>query len=576
MMRTKPRALRVKTMLVSVFTALTLVGCSSIPTSSPVGHIEDDSGDAGANNARIPDGPEPGDSPSDIVRGFLRAGAGAGNNFSVARSFLTEGEAQKWSPQESVSVLPNGTDPDSLNVGTTSDQKTMSISPPVVGLVDSSGVYNSTEPGTRSTMEFSLRQENGEWRISSAPDGLLISQTDFQTIFLNYSLQFFTSDYSYLVPDSRWFLRSSSTPTVLMNELLSGPAPYLSGAVITSIPDGAKLSDSDSNVVTIENGVANVALGPQNPAPSDREKGLIRQQIATTLQVIPSISAIDLSIGGQTVPASLQPKTDTSVQVDGPPVVLADDHLSRVSGTTVAKVENSPNLKKAKASDPAVSLDDSLYVYLADDGKQLMRLKSDAVDATPILKGTKLVRPSIDRFNTTWTGEAENKGELKAIGRDGKSSTVAADFLNGRQLIDIEVSRDGTRIVLLSRHKGEPDRLDVVGIPRDKAGNPSGHVSETPIEVGANFHEIKDVSWAGSTSLVALAAEEGESAQPFRIGVTGPAEQLGEVSDGSRIAGGVDGRSILVTGADGALYSYNSNAWQKLVDVEAKDPSYPG
>ena len=41
-------------------------------------------------------------------------------------------------------------------------------------------------------------------------------------------------------------------------------------------------------------------------------------------------------------------------------------------------------------------------------------------------------------------------------------------------------------------------------------------------------------------------------------------------------AGGVDGRSILVTGADGALYSYNSNAWQKLVDVAAKDPSYPG
>ncbi|WP_169251925.1 LpqB family beta-propeller domain-containing protein [Brevibacterium sp. 'Marine'] len=574
MIRSTPRSSRVKTMLVSVLTAVALVGCSSIPTSSPVGHIEDDSGDAGANNARIPDGPEPGDSPSDIVRGFLRAGAGAGNNFSVARSFLTEGEAQKWSPQESVSVLPNGTDLDSLNVGTTSDQKSMSISPPVVGLVDSSGVYNSTEPGTRSTLEFSLRQENGEWRISSAPDGLLISQTDFRTIFLNYSLQFFTSDYSYLVPDSRWFLRSSSTPTVLMNELLSGPAPYLSGAVITAIPDGAKLGDS--NVVTIENGVAHVSLGAQNPAPSDREKGLIRQQIATTLQVIPSISAIELSIGGQTIPASLQPKTDTSVQVDGPPVVLADDHLSRVSGTTVAKVENSPDLKKAKASDPAVSLDDSLYVYLADDGKQLMRLKSDAVDATPILKGKKLVRPSIDRFNTTWTGEAENKGELKAVGRDGESFTVAADFLNGRRLVDIEVSRDGTRVALLSRHKGEPDRVDVVGVPRDKAGNPSGHVSETPIEVGANFDEVKDVSWAGSTNLVALAAEEGDAAQPFRIGVTGPAEQLGEVSGGSRIAGGADGRSILVTGSDGALYSYNSNAWQKLVDVTAKDPSYPG
>ena len=570
----RSRGSRVTMLILSVCASLALVGCSSIPTSSPVGHIEDDSGDPAANSARIPDGPEPGDSVSEIVRGFLAAGAGAGNNFSVARSFLTEAEAQEWSPQESVSVLPNDTDLDSLNYEVTSDQKTLTMSAPVVGLVDSSGVYSSTKSGTQSTLEFSLRQENGEWRISSAPNGLLITQTEFQTIFLNYSLQFFTSDYSYLVPDSRWFLRSSSTPTALMNELLSGPAPYLSSAVITSIPDGAKLSDS--NVVTIENGVAHVALGPQSPAPSDREKGMIRQQISATLQVIPSISSIELTIGGQAVSASLQPKTDTSVQVDGPPVVLADNHLSRVSGTTVAKVENSPDLEKAKASDPAVSLDDSLYVYLQDDGKELMRLKSDAVDATAILKGEKLVRPSIDRFNTTWTGEADNDGELKAVGRDGEVYTVGADFLAGRQLVDVEVSRDGTRVALLSRHKGEPDRIDVVGVPRDKAGNPGDSLSETPIAVGANFDEVKDVSWAGSTSLVALAAESGEKAQPFRLGVTGPSAQLGEVSDGSRISGGVDGRSILVTSSSGELYSYNSNAWQKLADVAAKDPSYPG
>ncbi|WP_166971022.1 LpqB family beta-propeller domain-containing protein [Brevibacterium atlanticum] len=574
MKASRDRRFRPAMILASVCACLALVGCSSIPTSSPVGHIEDDSGDPAANNARIPDGPEPGASVSEIVNGFLAAGAGTGNNFSVARSFLTEAEAQKWSPQESVSVMPNGTDLESLNSDITTDQKTLTMSAPVVGLVDASGVYSSTKPGTQSTLEFSLRQENGEWRISSAPNGLLISQTDFQTIFLNYSLEFFTSDYSYLVPDSRWFLRSSSTPTALMNELLSGPAPYLSGAVITAAPDGAKLSDS--NVVTIENGVAHVSLGPQSPAPSDREKGLIRQQIASTLQVIPSISSIELTIGGQAVSASLQPKTDSSVQVDGPPVVLADDRISRVSGTTVAKVENSPNLEKAKASDPAVSLDDSLYVYLQNNGKELMRLKSDAVDSTPILKGKKLVRPSIDRFNTTWTGEAENKGELKAVGRDGQVFTVAADFLSGRQLVDVEVSRDGTRVALLSRHKGEPDRVDVVGVPRDKAGNPSDAFAETPITVGANFDEVKDVSWAGSTSLVALAAEEGEKAQPFRIGVTGPSAQLGEVSDGSRIAGGADGRSILVTSSDGALYSYNSNAWQRLVDVVAKEPSYPG
>src|SRR5699024_12837843 len=51
-------------------------------------------------------------------------------------------------------------------------------------------------------------------------------------------------------------------------------------------------------------------------------------------------------------------------------------------------------------------------------------------------------------------------------------------------------SRDGTRVALLSRHKGEPDRIDVVGVPRDKAGNPGDSLSETPIAVGANFDEV--------------------------------------------------------------------------------------
>ncbi|AZL09044.1 LpqB family beta-propeller domain-containing protein [Brevibacterium aurantiacum] len=573
-MKTPRRRKSLQMLILAIFATMALGACSSIPSSSPVGHIEAGSGDPGASSARIPDGPEPGDSIGEIVRGFLAAGAGTGNNFSVAKSFLTEAEAQEWNPQESVSILPNDTDLDSLNAGVTSDNKTLTMSAPVVGLVNSSGIYNSTKPGTQSNMEFSLRQENGEWRIASAPDGLLISETEFQTIFLNYSLQFFTSDYSYLVPDSRWFLRSSSTPTALINELLSGPASYLSRAVVTAIPDGAKLSDT--NVVTIENGVAHIALGSQGDAPTDREKGLIRQQIASTLKVIPSISSIELTIGGQLVSESLQPKTDSSVQVDGPPVVLSQDRLSRISGTTVAKVENSPNLAKAKASDPAVSFDDSLYVYLQNSGKELMRLKADTVDATPIFKGKKLVRPSIDRFNTVWTGERDNKGKLTAIGEDSKEYSIATDFLSGRDLIDLEVSRDGTRIALLSRHKGEPSRIDVVGIPRDKAGNPSSAVSDAPIEVGSNFDEVKDISWAGSTSLVALAAMEGDEVQPFRIGVTGPPAQLGEVPDGSRIASGEDGRSILVTSSSGEIYSYNSNAWQKLVDITAKDPSYPG
>lgn len=566
---------RLRMLATALCACLALTACASIPTSSPVGHIDAGSAQPGANSARTPDGPAPGASVGEIVRGFLAAGAGTGNNFSVARSYLTEAEAQEWSPLESVSLLPTDVDLDSLNYEVTSDQQRLNLSAPVTGLVNSSGIYHSTKPGTRSNLEFSLRQENGEWRISSAPDGLLISQAAFRTVFLNYSLKFFTSDFSYLVPDSRWFLRSSSTPTVLVNELLSGPAPYLTGAVVTAIPDGAELGDS--NVVTVENGVARITLNEQKPAPTDREKGLIRSQIASTLQAVPSISSVELTMNGQTVSESLQPRVDSSVKVDGPPVLLANGRLSRISGTTVTPVENSPDLSDAEASDPAVSLDGSVFSYLADGGRKLMRLKDDDREPATILEGENLVGPSIDRFSTVWTAEQDNPGEIRAVGDDGEVFDVGADFLNGRKLLDLEVSRDGTRIALLSTIEGQPARIDVVGIPRDNAGNPTNGLSATPIEMGSIFNRIEDISWAGSTSLVALASmERSEPAQPFRIDVTGPPEQLGELPDGSRISAGDDGRSILVTSEQGEIYSYNSNAWQKLIDISAQDPSYPG
>ncbi|GAA3825843.1 LpqB family beta-propeller domain-containing protein [Brevibacterium ammoniilyticum] len=574
-MSTPAHLRRLTVIVLAALSALVLSACSSIPTDSPVGHIEAQTSEPGADSARAPDGPKPGDSVGEIVRGFLAAGAGTANNFAVAKSFLTEAEAQEWNPLASVSVLSGDTEVDSLNYEVTSDQKTLTMSVPVVGIVDSSGIFSSATPSTRSNLEFSLRQENGEWRISSAPNGLVISPTTFRTIFLNYSLEFFTSDFSYLVPDSRWFLRSSSTPTAIINELLAGPAPYLAGAVVTAAPDGAKLNDS--NVVTIESGVAHVSLGNLTPAPTDREKGLIRQQISSTLKAIPSISSVELTIGGQVVSESLQPKTDSSVQVDGPPVVIAGDRISRISGTTVARVENSPDLKGAEASDPAVSFDDSLYSYLSGGGRELKRLKADSSDPRTVLRGEGLVGPSIDRFNSIWTGERKNKGEIIAVGRDDEVYRVSADFLSGRELMDLEISRDGTRLAVLSRQGSEPARIDVVGIPRDRAGNPSASLADAPLEVGSYFSQIRDISWAGSTSLAALAQMPGETVQPYRVGVSGPPEQLGQLpGGGDRIAAGEDGRSILVTSSAGEIYSYNSNAWQKLIDVTAKDPAYPG
>ncbi len=329
--------------------------------------------------------------------------------------------------------------------------------------------------------------------------------------------------------------------------------------------------------MTIESGVARVSLGNLTPAPTDREKGLIRQQISSTLKAIPSISSVELSIGGQVVSESLRPKTDSSVQVDGPPVVIAENRISRISGTTVARVENSPDLKGAEASDPAVSFDDSIYSYLSEGGKNLRRLKADSSEARTVLSGESLEGPSIDRFNTIWTGSGRTRAR--------SSPSAATTRSTGCPRTSSPVGTCSTSRSPATAHGsrcsagrgGEPARIDVVGIPRDRAGNPSSALADAPLQVGSYFTEIRDISWAGSTSLAALAQRAGETVQPYRVGVSGPPEQLGQPpGGGDRIAAGEDGRSILVTSDAGEIYSYNSNAWQKLIDVTAKDPAYPG
>ena len=72
--------------------ALAVTGCAGFATSGPpqygleIGSTDDSSG----NVAFIPNRPQPGASPAQIVEGFIDAGSGPGvrGNWEVAREFL--------------------------------------------------------------------------------------------------------------------------------------------------------------------------------------------------------------------------------------------------------------------------------------------------------------------------------------------------------------------------------------------------------------------------------------------------------------------------------------------------------
>ena len=88
----------------TLLTAL-LTGCAQLPT-----RVDIKSGpelvapEAADFSYYIPTGPAEGATSQEIVSGFLAAGTGPQNDYSVAREFLTDEFAQRWNPAGEVLI----------------------------------------------------------------------------------------------------------------------------------------------------------------------------------------------------------------------------------------------------------------------------------------------------------------------------------------------------------------------------------------------------------------------------------------------------------------------------------------
>ena len=126
-------------------------------------------------------------------------------------------------------------------------------------------------------------KENGEWRISTPPAGLMVAEFAFSSFYQSYNL-YFVGNGSALVPDPIYLpnLRNqASIASVLMRALLNGPSDWLAPAVTSAIPEGTALS---VDAVTITDGVAEVALSDNVLSLNDGQRTLMAAQVLYTLQ----------------------------------------------------------------------------------------------------------------------------------------------------------------------------------------------------------------------------------------------------------------------------------------------------
>ncbi len=494
--------------------SLALAGCATVPTSGPVEkHTPQATGvNSGVHVDPLP--PSDGASQLLVVEGFLHAMSTYQPDYAVARQYLTEAASRTWHPESGVQVYADGFPP-------TETETSVVLSVRVTGQVDKVGSYSpvgSDAPLLRQ--DFGLQKnEQGQWRITKPPEGLLVSRYAFTTGFVGVNLYFLDPDGSVLVPDPRFFAAGDQSLEAAVSALLAGPSDWLAPAVRKTITSGVSVSD----VSVDSSGTANVTLGGAAVRLSTDQRRTLLAELAYTLTSFSQVSAIRVTVG------------DDTWRDDSGQAIIRPDTFSQLSpiGSVTQRALYVVKDRKVKRLDDPSSSDDfaDVEVGLSHPEQIAVNRVQDEVAATTA-EGTRLLvgKTGSDKATTLRTGESgllrpeyARNGELwspAASGPDGlvvfKGGERLKVRLGSQPVPDVPVralslSPDGVRVAMIVEQGGQ----SVVGLARVERSEGQVTLAGWKVvdlqAITGNSGEAMDVGWASATELVVLQAGEDET-----------------------------------------------------------------
>lgn len=253
-----------------VFTALSVAGCVSMPSGGPVQSYPMTQGTSAQSQPYVqlqPQPPGPGWDPQQIVQGFLAASASFGNYAKVAQQYLTPQEQKTWKNSWSAIVYKSGPNvaPPSYSPAAAKNptQASVQINGTIQASLRGSGSYSVPSASAQGEVPygpdpFLLQKLHGQWRISSAPQELLLTSNAFNNDYQLRNLYFFDPESRYLVPDPVYVpLEATNLMNGLVSDLITPPTDWLGtaktkaeGATKTAFPAGTKLSGVTLNGAT--------------------------------------------------------------------------------------------------------------------------------------------------------------------------------------------------------------------------------------------------------------------------------------------------------------------------------------
>ena len=499
---------------------LVLPACSTVPNNSPTVQITQAPARQVDEIGIEPLAPEPGETPDDIVRGFIDAAASTRQGHPVARQHLAGQASGTWSDEAGINIISA----DYATVTTVAGSVTVSAN--LVGTVDERGVFTvgGSEPFRR---EFTLEQVEGEWRITNPGDGLLIAEPDFERLYDERAAYFLDQTGQRVVPDPRHLIRGEAQPTALVQRLLEGPSAALAAGVHNPL-SGLQLRSS----VTVRGQQATVDLRGLDTDAAPQLAQICAQLVWTLAQPQLSIRSVVVRIDGEQVELEGVPAEQTvddwaSLDPDAVPVDGVGHYLSGGALHTVTAGEPAPG----PAGTGVYGLTGAAVAADARTGELsfLVGVRSGPGGASLVAGpyGGELA-PVLDAGSFSLPSVAATREEAWVV-RDGSSvvrvlagappQAVNAPTLFGLGRADVlRLSPDGARAaVVVEGPQGLALYVGTVVRAED------GSVALRDLrDVAPSLSQVADVAWGDSDTLLVLAGDaRDDRIAPYSVGVDG-------------------------------------------------------
>jgi hypothetical protein len=600
--------------LVALAITLAVAGCVSVPSAGPVLSYpvaQQTSGQNGQNVQVIAAGPGSNWKPNQIVTGFLAAAAAIGDQ-QTARAYLTPQASKRWNPSWNALVYKTGPfvqTPEYPPPATGSQRggkkaakggkqapqrATVVVDGNISARLSGHGTYAVPSSSTLfGPVDFGLEKApGGQWRISSAPSDLLLTQVQFADDYELRNLYFFDPNELHLVPDPVYVPLQATTTTLmngLVDDLIVQPKDWLGqGATQTAFPAGTKRIGG----VTLSGGTATVNLGGAI-ATAPNQKTLLAQVSAQLLWTLigsgqggSQVQTVELLVNGQpkypsgnSQGISVQHQSEASYW----PAAGSSGafYYTDSAGYLCSRKDVSGNQVQIAKVGTGYS-----QIAVSPDGKYVAALRGGSLYLGPVngrlakRQGSGYTTISWDLTDNLWT---TSSGQILTFRADAgpnspQAKPITADVPSpdGGQITAVRIAPDGVRVALIINS----DELAFGAIVWQQGARPG--LAGASVKIYLSPFSVSDltvggftaVTWYGPFNVITL-SNPGSTLTEYPVnGGTSTSQLLDDPVDSITAS---SGHALIAGIGKGAMIEAPTltSAW---VPVTGKGfvPTYPG